>query len=219
MERGRIARESVDSYPMTAHPASRRLATALGLTLLVLVNATAVSADTTLLETIPGADATLDGAPDRIVATFDQALGADASSIILRGPNGDDLAEGGVDPDEPTTLLIDVVPELGPGEYQVRWTAASADGHLIRDTWTFVIEAAAPTPAPTPSPSEEPSAPPSAAPSPTPASSDAPSPTASPAPDDGPAADTTDILIPILVLVALVALGGVYLMRRRGTAA
>lgn len=183
--------------------------------LLLLLTAVPVSADATLIEATPADGATVESTPGEIVATFDQELGADGSSIILRGPDGEDVAEGGLDPDEPTNLVIDDVPELAPGEYEVRWVAASTDGHLIRDTWSFTVTAApSPTPAPTAAASEGPSPSPSSVASPS-AATPAPSTSGAPAEPADPAGTTTDVLIPIVVLLALVGIGGTYFLRRR----
>jgi methionine-rich copper-binding protein CopC len=183
--------------------------------LLLLVTAAPASADATLLGASPADGSIVEGSPESIVAIFDQALADDGSSIILRGPDDEEVAAGGVDPDEPTSLIIDDVPELAPGEYQVRWVAASTDGHLIRDTWTFTVTAA---PSATPAPTEIPSDPPSDSPAPTEASpppSPRPSASAAPVEPADPASSTSDSLIPIVVLLAVVGIGGAYFLRRR----
>jgi methionine-rich copper-binding protein CopC len=179
--------------------------------LLLLVTAAPASADATLLEASPADGSVVEGSPESIVAIFDQELGDDGSSIILRGPDDEEVAEGGIDPDEPTSLVIEDVPELAPGEYQVRWVASSTDGHLIRDTWTFTVSA---PPSPTPAATEAPSDAPSLSPAPSLQASPSAAPT-DPAEPGDPAGSTSDILIPIVVLVALVGIGGAYFLRRR----
>ena len=200
---------------MTSLPrTSRRFAAALlGLALGIALPG-AVQADAVLLEASPAADATVTGSPTEIVATFDQELGDDGSSIILRGPDGEDIAEGGLDPEDPTRLRIAQVPALEPGEYEVRYAAASADGHLVRDTWAFTVEAATPAPTATAAATDAASDPPSPS-----LSVVAPSPSAAPAEPTGSASSTSDILIPIVVLLALVGIGATYFLRRRRPAA
>lgn len=135
----------------------RRWAPVLALITLLLLPAT-VSAHAELVETTPADGATVEGSPSEIVAVFSAAL-EDNSSLQLRNEAGDTIAEGGLDPDDAERLVISPVLELAPGEYEVRWTAATDDGHVERDTWTFtVVTPASPDPTATPSPTLEPTA-------------------------------------------------------------
>jgi methionine-rich copper-binding protein CopC len=166
-----------------------------------------------LVSTVPSNGDTVIGPPERISATFDEALGAN-SAIELRDAAGTTLATGGVDAADPTTLSL-VPPDLGDGSYEVRWTAVAEDGDITRGTFTFSV-ALPPTqlPTPTSAPSATPAATASQAtpaataltPSPTPAPSAAPT---------EPTAGTTDVLIPIVVAVVLLGGFGAWLLRRR----
>ena len=179
-----------------------------------------VLAHAELEATLPDDAATVEGSPAEISATFSEALVIDGSSLTLRDATGTELANGGLDPADQARLLIDPVPELAPGDYEVQWVAATDDGHLERGTWTFAVTAApTPSPTPTPSPSAVPSATASEAPSPSP--SVAASPTAAPSPsaDGGSSAgDSNDVILPIIVALALVAIVGGFLLTRRGRA-
>jgi methionine-rich copper-binding protein CopC len=165
------------------------------------------------LETVAPADgATVTVAPTEIVMTFSEALDPAKSSIVVALIGGDEIASGGVvDPAEPTRMTL-AIPELAAGEYELRWTSASAvDGDLDRGTTMFAY---APPPPPTPNPTA------SAAPSPTPpaspASSTSPSPSPSPSADGTPAS-ATDVIVPIVAaIVVLAVLGGWLLARSRG---
>ncbi len=123
---------------------------------------------------------------------------------------------GLIDPDDPTRMIIDPVPELAPGVYEVRWTAKGSDDHLERDTWTFTVTPA-PTPSPTPTPtpastaSAEPT--PSATPEPTP--TPAPSPSASPGPTDPTGSTDGDVILPIVAGLAIVIAVAAVLLSRR----
>jgi len=180
---------------------------------LVLVPATAL-AHAELLETVPLDGTTVQGTPDELVAAFDEALES-GSSLSIRNAAGERLAVGRVDPDDPKRVVITDVPELAPGTYQMRWTAATADGHVERGTWSFTVEAA-PTPAPTPEPAE--SGAPSAEPTPsaTPEPTAAPTPSASPAPTDPASAAGSDVILPIIVGLAIVLIAAGFLLARRG---
>ena len=202
---------------MTAHHASRRLVAALGLALLGAAILTGtVAAHAELMETTPASDATVEGTPPEVVAVFSEGLRANGSGISLRNAADERVATGDVDPGDATRLVIEAVPDLAPGVYEGRWTAASADGHLERGTWTFTVTPApTPTPDPTVAPTASASPSPSAAPSPTPASPIAPSPTPVDVPGDQ--ASGTDVLLPILAGLAIVLIGAVALLGRRRT--
>lgn len=199
-------------------------AVAAALALALLAPAAAV-AHAELEATSPADGVTVEGTPAEISATFSEALEADGSGLSLRDAAGQEVAVGGLDPDDPARLLIADVPDLAPGEYEVRWTVASDDGHVERDTWSFTVVAApTPSPSPTPAPTAtaaptaEPSATTAPSPSPTEAPSGSPAPSASPDPDEEPAASTTDVILPIVVVLGIVVVGvGVVLSRRNRT--
>ena len=197
----------------TRHRPLASLGALLLLVLASLAAPTLVAAHAELEATTPDADATVDGTPTEISATFSEALEVDGSSLTLRDAAGTELATGGLDPDDATRLVIGSVPALVPGAYEVQWAASSDDGHLERDTWTFTV--AAPPPSPTPSPSVAPSS----TVAPTPAPTEVPSPTAAPSPsaDGGSSAgDSNDVILPIILALALVAIVGGFLLTRRG---
>jgi methionine-rich copper-binding protein CopC len=166
--------------------------------------------------TVPADGATVVGTPDELSATFSEALGAE-STLSIRNAAGERLAVGGLDPADAARLLIAPVPELAPGAYEMRWTAFSADGDLVKGTWTFEVEAppATPTPAPTPVTTDSGSEPPTAAPTPSTTPAATPSPSATP--DDGaPTSGSGDVILPIIAALAIVTIGGVLLLGRRG---
>ncbi len=186
--------------------------------LLVLLLPAVVAGHAELREMAPEDDATVQGTPAEISATFSEPLETDGSTFSIRDAAGERLAVGRIDPDDPTRLVIDPVPELGPGRYEIRWQAASADGHIERDTWSFTVEAATPTPAPTRDASVAPSQ--SGTPSASASPATTPSPTVTPsgpiAPPGDPAGSTTDVLLPIIAGLAIVIVGAALLLSRRG---
>ena len=174
-------------------------------------------AHATLLEATPADGATVEGTPAEISAKFDEPLLTDGSTFSIRNAAGDRLAVGQIDPDDSTRLIIDPVPDLAPGEYEIRWRAATADGHAENDTWTFTVTAA-PTPAPTPEPTTASTA--SAAPtpsaSPEPSATPASSPSASPGPSDPAGSSDGDVILPIIAALAVVLIAAGFLLSRRG---
>ncbi|CAN5535728.1 hypothetical protein BH20CHL7_BH20CHL7_15110 [soil metagenome] len=201
---------------MTPHPARTRVGAILLLALafsLALALPAVVAAHAELLDTMPADGTTMEGPPTEIVAAFTESLRVDGSGLSLRDATGTTVATGEVDPADPTRLIIADVPDLLPGEYEGRWTAASDDGHLERGTWTFTV---VPAPTATPAPTVAPTA--SAAPTEasTPSASPSPSPTPAPSGDGGEAtAGTADVLIPIIAGLAVVVIAAVLLMGRR----
>jgi LPXTG-motif cell wall-anchored protein len=171
------------------------------------LTAVPVLADAELLEATPAAGSVVMEVPDEVRLVFDEPLDAAKSSVEVRDPGGAKIAEGTVLTEDPDTIAANL-PTLEPGAYEVRWTAGSTDGHLLRDTYTFTVEAA---PSPTLTTTPEPTA--SAG---TPAST-APTLSPSPAPPEPvPAAETgADVLIPIVAGLLLVGGFGLYFLRRR----
>lgn len=169
-----------------------------------------------LVTATPPDGATVVGTPPELAAAFTEPLLPD-STLSIRDAAGTRLAVGGPDPADDTRLAIDPVPELAPGTYEVRWSAFTADGHLERGTWTFTVE----TPPPTdPAASAGSSPTPAASVSPIPSEPVAPSPStgpsATPAPSDPAATDGMAVLLPILAALAIVGVGAMLLLGRRG---
>ncbi len=184
-----------------------RAAPAVLLTFAWLAAAVPVAADAELEATFPQAGATVDTPPGRVAARFSEALGAD-SFIELFDPDGESVARGGVDPDDPRRLILEAPAELGAGEYEARWNAFSADGHLVRGAFTFTVAASAtaePSASAAPSASRSaPSAEPTDAPLPSPSAAAAPAP-----------ASGSDVVIPIVAAVLVVGGLGMWLLRGR----
>lgn len=168
------------------------------------------------LETATPADGSLlDVPPTEIVLTFTEELDPD-SHMELNGPDGAQVASGGVDPGNALAMRIEP-PGLEPGAYQILSTAIAAhDGAVARETLAFTISE------PTPAPTERPTATPSASPSATAVPSAAPSVAPSPSPStEGTAGGAADIILPIVALILIVAVLGAWLLNRsrgRGTA-
>ncbi len=190
--------------------------TALTAAILMLFPATA-AAHAELVEATPADGATVEGTPEEISAKFSEALNPDRSTFSIRNAAGERLAVGRIDPEDSTRMIIDPVPELAPGVYEVRWTSVGADPHLDRDTWSFTVTPAptpSPTPAPTPASSASAEPTPSATPEPTP--TPASSPSASPGPTDPTGSSDGDVILPIVAALAIVLVAAAVLLSRRG---
>jgi len=211
---------------------SARMAVVAALATLLIVAPITVLAHAELDVATPADGATVEGSPPEVSGTYTHDMDVDGSSMQLRDADGTVIAKGGVDPDDARRMAIEDLPVLAPGEYEVRWTSLSSeDDELARGTWTFTVSAdpgPSPTPPPTPTPTPPASAAATTAPttSPTEAASAAisaspssePSPTASAVPGDA-STGGSDVLLPILAALAIVAVVGVILVSRRGRAA
>jgi copper resistance protein C len=201
-------------------PRTTRLVVLAALAGVLMLFPASVAAHAELEKATPADGATVEGTPEEISAQFNEALVTDGSTFSLRNAAGERLAVGRIDPDDETRLIIDPVPTLKPGVYEIRWRAKSDDGHAENDTWTFTVVAPIPTkglPTPTSSPEPSDAATQSAGPSPsatadaTPASS----PSASPGPTDPAGSTDSDVILPIVAALAIVLVVGAVLLSRR----
>jgi hypothetical protein len=197
--------------------------------LLALAVAAPVLAHAELVASDPADKAVLAIPPTTVTVTFSEAIDPDRSRFKLVGPGGT-VGTGRI-ADDPKVLVLGGL-DLGPGAYEIQWTAASKDGHIERGRIRFAVSA--PTPAPPTAPPTDPvptatTASPASSSSPTgpgttagPATSgpsaSAPSGGASPASATGPAVPAAgsagDVLLPIIVAVVVVAAVGTYVLRR-----
>jgi copper resistance protein C len=169
----------------------------------------------------PPDGATVEGSPPEVSGTFTQDVATDGSSIQVRDATDAVVAEGGVDPSDDRRMVVDDLPDLTPGDYEVRWTTVSAeDDEVARGTWAFTVTAAAPSPSPTPTVAPAPTATvapsPSVSTEPSPDASPTATPIPSPAPGD-PASGGTDVLLPIIAGLVIVAIAAFALLRRGGS--
>ena len=137
-----------------------RLAALLAALAMALLLAAPVFAHAELVEATPEDGAILDTPPTEVELRFSEPLIPDRSSFRLVGPQGD-VGTGEVTSDNGRVMTLSGL-ALAPGAYEVRWTAATDDGHIERGRVDFTVEAVAPA---SESPAVEPSETPSDAPS------------------------------------------------------
>jgi hypothetical protein len=162
----------------------------------VLASAAPVVGHAELVSADPAPGSTVTVAPTQVSATFDDELDASKSSILVAGPDGSTVWQGGVSPDDPKTMVASMT-AAGLGDYEVRWTAATLDGHIVRDTYGFTVSASAASV----------SLPATGAPS--------PGPSAGPGSPEGPAGDSGLSVVVAAALAGLVLGGGIGWWRRR----
>ena len=167
----------------------RLVALAAALALLIVFPAI-VSAHAQLTASTPTADSTVDAFPPEIVLTFDDPLLAETSSFEVIDATGASVLTGSVDATDAHVMRATAGP-LGAGAFEVRWTAATDDGHIERGTFGFTVTAGA-DPTATPAPA-------------TPPTSDSQSGSA--------------VIVPIVAAVVIVGGGLAFFLRRRKQAA
>lgn len=165
------------------------------------------------LATITPADKSTVPAPTTIVATFTQNLDPTKSSLTVVDAAGNVVAQGGTVGADKRTLTLPLTAALAPGEYTIRWASWSAeDNEGDRNTTTFTVSSGAPSPSAAPSVAVSPSAEASASVAPSVETTASPSPTGG---SGTPASSTSDAVIPIVVVLVVLALLGLWLLRGR----
>ena len=148
-----------------------------------------------------------------VTGTYSQDLAAN-SKLLVKDASGATVATGTVDPGNVRRMVARPDAPLGNGTYGVQSTSVSADdGDIERVQWTFTVAVAA-----SPSPTEVPSvsagtSSPEATQSVVPSASATEAPSPSPAPGDS-TSDSSNVILPIIAALAIVAIGGVYLLNR-----
>ncbi len=215
----RIAQSGLPGRPAAGTIARRSIPATLAALLVALVGAGAALAHAELVTSDPADGAVLDTSPTTITLTFSENLDPAKSSFRLLGPDGATLGTGAATAAKAMTLEP---PPLSDGAYTIKWTSASADdGDIERGQLTFTVQLAAaslpPSAPPTASTAPSPSAPASIAPTIAPPSTApsvvAPTPAPSAAPT-APASSTSDVLLPIVIGLLIVAGVGAFVLRR-----
>ena len=183
---------------------------------LSLFLASPVVAHSELRSANPGPDDEVIGPPPELVARFTQDLDPSRTSMSVRNSAGEVVARGGELGESPRVIRL-ALPELAPGEYEVRYTTFSAeDGELFRSDYVFTV-LAAPSPSPTPTPTAAPSQTSSPSESMSPTAAPTASPVATASPPQDPTAGTDGSSAPVAIVLALIVVGafGLWLLRRR----
>jgi copper transport protein len=125
---------------LSQRPGRRAVAALLLLAAQLLVPAVAV-AHQRLLGTSPVQDSTVDAVPDEVRLVFYEPADVMLTTIRIVGPDGQLVGMGPLRsaPDSANVLIAPITGHLGPGEYQVRWTTASRDGHPVQGDFRFRI--------------------------------------------------------------------------------
>jgi len=138
------------------------LAATLLTTLLVVFSASPALAHDTLLESSPGADASVQTLPEELTLTFsaDVITGDGATAVVVTDAEGEPVSDG--EPEvEGAVVTQPLTSEGDAGVYDVVWKVVSSDGHPISGEFSFTVETSTasepttPSPTPTSSPDEQ----------------------------------------------------------------
>jgi len=114
------------------------LVLAISLTAAAMAGAGVASAHATRLATDPVENSELTKAPEKVSATFNEALQQSFAAMTVVGPDGNLWSTG--DPHvDGAVVSVGVLP-LGPsGTYTVNYRVTSADGHVVSGSWSFTM--------------------------------------------------------------------------------
>jgi hypothetical protein len=113
------------------------------ITAFALASATSSSAfaHARLQSSVPEAGSTLAAAPEQVRLQFNEALEPAFSRIKVTGPRNNEIpvAATTVDKADPTVMTAPL-PPLSAGEYHVRWSTMTRDGHKVKGEVTFKVK-------------------------------------------------------------------------------
>ncbi|MGV0810387.1 copper resistance CopC family protein [Mycolicibacterium boenickei] len=113
-----------------------------------LVGAPAASAHAARIAADPAEHSSLSATPQRVSATFNEALQPAFANMTVVGPDNNLWSDG--EPKVAGAVISVGVRPLGPaGTYTVNYRVTSADGHVVSGSWSFDLTVAgAGTPGP-----------------------------------------------------------------------
>ncbi len=107
---------------------------------LLLILVAPVSAHGYIVRSIPEDRAVLKRSPARLQYWFSEDLEPEFTKIIVRDQTGQEIVEGGVDPQNLSLLSVRLPPDLPNGAYTAELrTAFASDGHVIVETRVFFV--------------------------------------------------------------------------------
>ena len=104
------------------------------------------SAHTVLVTSSPQANSVIESIPSSISITFAEDLVeiGNSNSISVLDEDGEEVSQGDISVSGPT-LSKGLIPSNKVGVFTVAYRAVAADGHVIKDQFTFTVEATAVT--------------------------------------------------------------------------
>ena len=119
-----------------------------------LTAAPAALAHDELVSATPADGSVLEEAPAELELVFSSALMDIGNKVIVADSTGTDVVES--EPVLNRETLVQALPALENGDYQVNWRAVSSDGHPITGTFSFTVDAPVPATPETTTPASAP---------------------------------------------------------------
>ena len=94
-----------------------------------------------LVSSVPAKDSVATVIPERVILTFNQVPDVAVSGVDLVGPNGEVEVGRAVSTDDDKTFAVPVSGAMVDGSYEVRWRTAGDDGHIVRRSFNFTLDA------------------------------------------------------------------------------
>jgi copper transport protein len=108
---------------------------------LALASAQSAWAHATLVRTEPRNGAVLASAPRSVVVTFDDTVRAGPRNAAIRNSDGVNVLRARAHVSRRTSLVLPLRAQLGRGDYSVRWSIVSEDGHEEEGVIAFAVGA------------------------------------------------------------------------------
>lgn len=117
----------------------RAVAALVGMLFVAPVLAVPAYAHTELANAIPGEGMTLGKTPGSVQLQFTEPVDAGLASMVVRGPEGENLADG---PPRQNAegLMQPIVPAAKAGRIEVDYRVISLDGHPVSGSYTFSVQ-------------------------------------------------------------------------------
>lgn len=99
-----------------------------------------------LISAVPAVNSHVAAVPAKVRLTFQEPLEPVLSriTVVHAGAHAVTMGKVASDSADRKTLVASLTTPMGAGAYTVTWQAAGADGHPMRGSYTFTVDAPAP---------------------------------------------------------------------------
>ena len=107
---------------------------------LLIMFPTAVSAHVHMRESSPKQGAVVTAPPGRVSITFSNSVEPTFSTVIVIDSSGTTVSRKTQFFEDNTVMETELLKNLAPGKYTVKWKCVSPDGHKQTGSYTFTIK-------------------------------------------------------------------------------
>lgn len=123
------------------HVTGRQIFSGLSFLAVLAVQTVGLAAHLAVVKTMPANGSTVTEQPARVQIWFSQQPSPRVSRLQMSGPGGD-VELGALEINrEDRSIAAAVEGTLAPGSYEITWRTAGDDGHVMRGTFTFSLDA------------------------------------------------------------------------------